>query len=149
MLKLSGKTHRSCETPQVNCMSVLVWNQTSGQGKGVSSTRYQWWGRHRLIALEQASLLFGVSGTSASACTRPALCPNSATHFSKWRPAAAKSVLPKKDWALWGLPDTRTVIDFSVQEKLLRKKQQARIVAPTYSRCHLGAGHRTSSLPAD
>lgn len=50
---------------------------------------------------------------------------------------------------LGALPDTRTVIDFSVQEKLLRKKQQGGIVAPTHSHCHLGAGYRASSLCAD
>lgn len=147
MSKLSGKTPRCCETPQVNWMSVLVWNYTSGQGKGVGSTGCQWWGWHRLVALEQENVLFGVPATSTTACTRPPLHPNSATHFSKWGPAVARSILPIKGWASWGLPNTRTVIDFWMQEKLWRKKQQTWSWAPTYSHCHLGAGHRTSSLP--
>lgn len=148
MLKLSGKTPRCCETPQVNCMSVLVWNYASGQGKGQQHS-LQVMGTAQTHCPWAQSLLFGVLGTSASACTRPPLHPKPAAHFSKWRPAVARSVLPEKDWALWGVPDTRTVSDLSMQEKLLRKKRQARIVAPTYSHCHLGAGHRTSSLRAD
>lgn len=53
-----------------------------------------------------------ISRQGKGVSSKQPLHPNSATHLSKWRPTAARSVLCNEDWALQGLPDTRTVADW-------------------------------------